>query len=141
MGVRGIRRMSRDPDAKRRARELRSEMTSAEVILWNRLRNRALAGFKFRRQYPIGPYVADFACVECRVIVEADGETHVGREDQDADRTLFLECEGWLVLRFWNSQVYEECDWVLERIFDACDMRRESPSPPSPLPRKAAGEG
>src|SRR5262249_10952895 len=103
--------------------------------------NNALAGFKFRRQYPIGPYFADFACCECKVIVEADGETHVGRELRDERRTKFLKAEGWVVLRFWNSQDYEESEWVLEQIFNACETRPPTPSTPSPLPRKAGGRG
>ena len=133
--------MPRDEDQIRRAREFRRDLTPAETILWNRLRNRALAGLKFRRQYAIGPYFGDFACCECKVIVEVDGETHVEREDQDGRRTAYLESLGWFMIRFLNSQVYEESEWVIDRIFDACDMRRESPSPPSPLPRKAGGEG
>ena len=118
------------------ARDLRRDSTDAERRLWNSLRNRRLGGFKFRRQVTIGPFVADFACVECRLIVEADGGQH--GEDVDADRTRYLEARGWNVLRFWNSDILNETDAVLTAILRSCEEREEKPSP-NPLPR--AGEG
>lgn len=100
----------------RRARQLRRTMTRAEVILWQHLRKRQLAGHRFRRQVPVGPYIADFACVERRLIVEVDGETHSRRDevDHDARRTAFLEAKGWHVHRVWNNDVYDNLEGVLE---------------------------
>ena len=106
------------------AREMRSHPTDVEKALWWRLRDRQLNGLKFRRQVPIGPFFADFACIECRVVVEVDGDTHDGREQYDNARTASLTAAGWLVLRVWNTQVYEEMDEVLKLITAACERRR-----------------
>jgi very-short-patch-repair endonuclease len=102
----------------RRARELRRNATSAEKIMWGRLKNRGLGGFKFVRQEPIGPFVADFACRERKLIVELDGETHSSEEEvaADARRTAFLNGQGYQVVRFTNQQVYENGDAVAEAI-------------------------
>ena len=94
--------------------------------MWKILRNRALGGFKFRRQHPIGRYVVDFACVECKVVIELDGETHLTQKVKDTARSEFLETEGWQVLRFWNTSVYDDVDVVKEVIFRACDQRRNA---------------
>jgi len=93
-----------------RARELREEMTDAERRLWSRLRARG-AGGKFRRQVPIGRFVADFACVEARLIVEIDGGQHAPAAD--ASRTRVLESMGWRMLRFWNDEVLRNTEGVL----------------------------
>ena len=111
------------PGQKRnRARRLRRSMTDAEHRLWFHLRNRALMGCKFRRQHPIGPYIADFACIEHRLIVEADGGQHAD-SGADRDRTRFLASCGYRVLRFWNNDVLARTDAVLEQIHAAviCD--------------------
>ena len=102
----------------KRARQLRSAMTSAEVILWQNLRRRQLGDFRFRRQVPVGPYIADFACIERNLIVEVDGATHSEPDElaHDARRTAFLEAEGWQVCRIWNTEVYENLAGVLEMI-------------------------
>jgi very-short-patch-repair endonuclease len=102
----------------RRARELRRNATSAEKALWVRLRNRGLGGFKFVRQEPIGPFIADFACRERKLIVELDGETHSTDEElaADARRTAFLNAQGYTVMRFTNQQLYENADAVAEAI-------------------------
>src|SRR5215218_2442113 len=92
------------------ARSLRQEMTPAEQILWKLLRNRRLTGFKFRRQQPIGPYIADFFCAAAGLIVELDGESHLGRTEADAARQTAPEAMGYRVLRFHNGEVYAECD-------------------------------
>jgi very-short-patch-repair endonuclease len=105
-----------------RARRLRRETTLAEAVLWRRLRNRALCGAKFRRQHPIGPYTADFCCVEAALIVEADGSQH--EPGRDAFRTAFLEKEGFLVLRFWNDDVLTNPEGVLQRIEEALTRNR-----------------
>ena len=99
-----------------RARSLRKTMTKSEVILWQNLRREQLGGFKFRRQVPVGPFVADFACVELKLIVEVDGATHAEDHEinYDAQRTRFLEAQGWRVLRVMNTDIYEGLDGVLE---------------------------
>ena len=104
-----------------KARNLRKTMPEAERRLWSCLRNRQLGGFRFRRQHCIGPYAADFACLEARLVIELDGEQH--GEDaamaRDAARNAFMERDGWMVLRFWNREVYDNMTSVLEAIFDA----------------------
>ena len=95
----------------------------AEGVLWKALRNRTLGEFKFRRQHAIGSYVVDFACVVSRVAVEVDGESHLQSKVADADRTAFLEAEGWRVLRFWNTEVYEDLEAVKEAIYQECVNR------------------
>ena len=101
-----------------RAKAMRWPMTRAEVILWTRLQRGRLNGFHFRKQHPVGPYIADFACLGSRVLVEVDGETH-WREDErrrDARRTAYLEGEGWVILRVWNSDVYANENGVVETV-------------------------
>jgi very-short-patch-repair endonuclease len=119
------------------ARRLRREATDAERRLWSRLRNRQLGGFKFRQQETVGRCVADFACVECRLIIEADGGQH--GEEVDWDRTAYLNSLGWEVLRFWNNEILQNTNGVLEVIVRACEERRKGKPSPFPLPH--AGEG
>ena len=107
-----------------RARRLRRDQTGAERLLWSRLRNRQLGGFKFKRQLPVGRYIADFACIESRVIVEVDGGQHAEQVQYDTERTLVLEQAGFEVLRFWNPQVLEELEGVLEEILAALTVAR-----------------
>ncbi|MEQ3650963.1 endonuclease domain-containing protein [Hyphomonas sp.] len=98
------------------ARRLRRTMTRAEVILWQHIRKRQLADYRFRRQVPIGPYIADFACAELRLVVEVDGDTHSEPDEiaHDARRTAFLGEKGWQVHRVWNNDIYENLEGVLE---------------------------
>ena len=100
------------------ARHLRKNLTRAETLLWARLRRKQMEGFRFRRQHPIGPYVADFACIECKLVVEVDGATHGTDAERQADarRTAWLNDEGWRVLRATNPEVYENIEGVLEAI-------------------------
>ena len=119
------------------ARRLRREATDAERRLWSRLRNRQLGGFKFRKQETIGRCIADFACVECRLIVEADGGQH--RDEIDSERTAHLNGLGWEVLRFWSNDILQNTDGVLEVILGACERRSKGKPSPCPLPH--AGEG
>jgi very-short-patch-repair endonuclease len=136
--------MSRNPARRDRARELRREMTPAEAILWKHLRGRRFADFKFRRQHPVGPYFADKACRECKVIVELDGETHLVSEHQDKWRTEYLQQQGWMVMRFWNTEVYDELESVLEAIYHACvkrSPRASSPLTPDPSPPSTVERG
>ena len=117
-----------------RARKLRSKSTLAEALLWRHLRNRGLGGGKFRRQHPVGSYVADFCCLEAMLLVEADGSQHAPASD--ARRTAFLEAEGFVVLRFWNNDVLANPEGVLQRIEEALTRSRFA-SPTSP----ASGRG
>ena len=102
----------------RRARELRRDAPAAERIIWRRLRNRQLGGWKFTRQEPIGPYFVDFVCREKRLVVEVDGATHSTAEElaSDSRRTAVLDTEGYRVIRFTNQQVYENVEAALEEI-------------------------
>jgi len=95
------------------ARALRRDSTDVERKLWAALRSRQMA-FKFRRQHPVPPYVADFACPEARLIVELDGGQNGG--ERDAARDAALEVAGWVVRRYWNSEVVENLDGVVADI-------------------------
>lgn len=106
-----------------RARAFRRASTDAEKRLWRHLRDRKLAGAKFRRQVPFGPYVADFVCLEARLIVEVDGGQHADSE-RDAARTRFLESQGFRVLRFWNSDVLANVEGVVGLIEQALSEPR-----------------
>jgi very-short-patch-repair endonuclease len=99
------------------AHRLRRDMTTAEVVLWRGLRNRGI-GAKFRRQVPIGPYYAYFACIDARIIVELDGPPHEDPEQRahDLRRDRWLRSEGWHVLRFSNDLVIGGGNIVLEEI-------------------------
>lgn len=92
-------------------------MTEAEERLWFHLRNRKLGGYKFRRQVTITPFIVDFLCIERKLVIEADGSQH--GEEVDAKRTAFLQRQGYLVIRFWNSEIFENLDGVLSGILAA----------------------
>jgi very-short-patch-repair endonuclease len=100
-------------------RDLRRRTTDAERHLWQHLRNRQLAGFKFRRQRPIGRHVADFVCVERHLIVELDGGQHDWQAGADERRTAALAESGYRLVRFWNNDVLSNTEGVLQRILDA----------------------
>ncbi len=97
-------------------RQMRKSLTNAEKTLWSLLRSRKLKDFKFRRQHPIGPYIADFCCLQKRVIVELDGAHHLSQKQEDQKRTEFLMEQEFSIIRFWNAQVEQEPEAVLERI-------------------------
>jgi very-short-patch-repair endonuclease len=99
-----------------KARQLRRDQTYAEQTLWARLRDRQLCGAKFRRQHPIGPFVADSCCTQGKVVVELDGGQHAEDVAADEKRSRFLEAKGYRVLRFWNHDVLGNTEAVLERI-------------------------
>jgi very-short-patch-repair endonuclease len=99
-----------------KARLLRKNQTIAERTLWQKLRNRGLNQYKFRRQVPVGPYIVDFICLSARLIVEIDGGQHAVQEDYDKARDAFLRRNGYHVLRFWNNQVLENLEEVLESL-------------------------
>ena len=98
-----------------RARTLRNEPTDCERHLWRFLRLQQLGGFRFRRQVTVGRYIADFGCIEAKLIVELDGGQHQD-SDYDVRRDTELEALGFTVLRFWNNQVLQETEAVLEEI-------------------------
>ena len=106
-----------------RSRELRRDQTAAEYLLWSCLRNRQLAGYKFRRQAPIGRYFVDFICFERRLIVEVDGGQHALLHEHDEKRTVWLTSRDYLVIRFWNNEVLENVDSVLQMILDILSKR------------------
>jgi very-short-patch-repair endonuclease len=125
----------------KQARRLRRQPTDAERRLWYFLRRNYL-GFRFRRQYPIPPYFVDFACVEARLIVEADGSQHAAPGDHDR-RDDFLRSKGWRVLRFWNNDILQNQDGVFRNIVGALEnslTHRPGRPPPQPSP-VATGEG
>ena len=115
--------MSRD-----RARSLRMTMTDAERRLWSALRARRLQGFKFRRQHPVGPYIADFVCLAHRLVIEADGGQHA-ESAYDARRTAWLESRGWRVIRFWNNDVLTNPTGVQETVLSALNATSARASP------------
>jgi very-short-patch-repair endonuclease len=103
-----------------RAKELRHEMTPAERKLWARLRDSRLAGFHFRRQQMIEPYIVDFYCHQAALVIEVDGGVHLEQEEYDRQRELDLQSLGLRVLRFSNLDVTRHMDTVLEEILHAC---------------------
>ena len=118
-----------------RARSLRRNLTPAESALWMRIRGRQLGGFKFVRQEPIGRYYVDFVCRERRLIVELDGGQHA-ESPRDRQRDRELRALGYCVIRFWNNEVIENLDGVLQRLL----LDLEAGPSPRPSPRKR-GEG
>jgi very-short-patch-repair endonuclease len=115
-------------DKTRRARTLGRQPTAAEQLLWAQLRDRRLAGFKFRRQRPIGAYVADFVCVERKLIVEVDGEPHDLTVAHDTVRDAKLGAAGYRVLRFRNEEARGNLEGVCRSIRNAL----AAAAPPSP---------
>jgi len=106
-------------------------MTPSERTLWRAIRSDAL-GVTFRRQHAIPPYIADFACVELRLVVEVDGGQH--GDERDEARDAAMHEAGWLVLRFWNNEVTENLDGVLARIAEVIAKRRTGSPHPIPPP-------
>ena len=114
------------------ARDLRQRMTDAENRLWFHLRRRGVRGHRFRRQHPVGPYIADFACIEAGLVVELDGSQHLASRT-DAQRDACIRRQGFRVLRFWNDEVLLRLDDVLEAIRLAlADQDQERPLQPLP---------
>jgi very-short-patch-repair endonuclease len=113
------------------ARRLRRDSTQVELRLWNRLRSRAIDGHKFVRQQPLGHYVVDFLCREKRLVIEVDGGQHSGSAN-DSIRDRWLNEHNYRVLRFWNNDIMNNMDGVLETIAEA--LRADAP--PHPVPAK-----
>ena len=125
------------PSNRSRARSMRKRMTDAELKLWNEVRAHRLMGLGFRRQFPIGSYIVDFACPSKRLVVEIDGSQH-GEDDiaqSDAVRTCFLEQEGWTVLRFWNHDVLRDIDGVCMHIVTMAGLAAPQPGGPAAIGR------
>ena len=116
-------------------KSLRTLQTDAENILWYHLRNRNFQHHKFRRQHVLCSYIVDFVCLEKRLVIELDGGQHVESTQYDLARTLKLEADGFRVLRFWNNELFNNIDSVLEIIDEALN----TPHPPQkarrPLPQ------
>ncbi len=93
---------------------------------------------KFKRQKPIGPYIADFVCVALRLVIEVDGGQHGGESDMQRDH--WFHAQGFTVLRFWNNEVLGQTEAVLERVRQAVIALSSSPSPPAPLPSGERGD-
>ena len=100
------------------ARKLRQQSTDAERMLWKHLRAHRMAGYKFRRQVVIEPYIVDFICLDARLIVEADGGQHLEQAEDDLKRSAFLQSRGYKVIRFWNDEILTDTHIVLERIYN-----------------------
>ena len=122
----GLKRLKLAPDAIDRARRLRRRMTDAERALWRALRE-AVPGWHWRKQVPLGPYFADFASHSAKLIIELDGGQHAAKTDHDAERSRFLESEGYRVIRFWNNEVLSNTDGVLQRIAGYLSQTKASP--------------
>ena len=115
------------------AQRLRREMTDAERRIWAQVRGRRFGGFKFKRQWSLGPYVVDFCCIDRKLVVEIDGGQH--SEARDVRRTKALEAMGYRVVRFWNNDVFGNLEGVLTNLL----AELETGPRPGPLPQ--AGEG
>ena len=120
-----------------RAKALRKESTDAERLLWSRLRNRRLLGLKFRRQSPIGKYIVDFVCKERSLIIEIDGGQHQEQRASDATRTAWLGSCGFSVIRYWNNEVLEDIDSILESL--RMTLEGETAPLPQPSPSRERG--
>ena len=110
-----------------RARALRHSSTDAERRLWSVLRNRKLGGIKFRRQYAIGNYIADFVCLERRLVVELDGGQHADATAYDSARSAWLATQGFRVLRLWNTEFFEDIEHAKDTIWAALEETQPSP--------------
>jgi very-short-patch-repair endonuclease len=115
-----------------RARELRVHQTPQEQQLWQELRAKRFAGFKFRRQEPIGRYIVDFVCFWARLVIELDGGQHGENVPHDENRDGWLREQGFTVLRFWNSDWTAHKESVLEKIWQELNKQQGTPSPTPP---------
>lgn len=128
--------MKRPPgkDMLDRARMLRREMTPQEETLWRCLRGGRLHGAKFRRQMWLAGFIADFACVEARLVVEADGSQHADHVEYDEARQAAFARQGWRTLRFWNNEITNDLEGVLTSIRAALPSPSHQAAPDGPLP-------
>lgn len=110
-----------------RAKEMRHEPVAMEELFWSRVRNRLLGGHKFKRQVLIGSYIADFVCLEKKLIVELDGPFHAERKGYDASRDVYLHSLGYRVLRFTNDEFANDLPTALRVVLHALDAAAPSP--------------
>ena len=99
-----------------RAGELRKELTSAEQELWAYLRGNKINGVNFRRQHAIGNFIVDFVSIKQKLVIELDGSQHLDQEEYDAERTAYLESQGYKVIRFWNNQIMNDINGAVRSI-------------------------
>jgi len=126
-----------------RARSLRAGTTDAERKLWYAFRDRRFANFKFRRQVPVGPFIADFICYDARVVVEVDGSQHA-ESASDARRDRWFAANKFLVLRFWNNDVLKNLEGVLTLVLESLHQRPPHPARAErghPSPARGEGDG
>ncbi|MDP4028817.1 MAG: endonuclease domain-containing protein [Gallionella sp.] len=121
------------------AKTLRSHQTDAENRLWYHLRANRFMGLKFKRQKPMGSYIVDFICIEQRLIIELDGGQHAEQITYDLRRDTWLRSQGYTVLRFWNNEVMQQLDGVLEQIRITIASSHPALSP-NPSPASGGGE-
>jgi very-short-patch-repair endonuclease len=113
------------PEKMRRAAELRKSPTPAEARLWAHIRNNQLNGVSFRRQHAIGPYITDFCSPRSKLIVELDGSQHLDQEEYDNDRTRYFNERGYKVLRFWNNEVINDLNGVIQAIMNELEDMKQ----------------
>ena len=116
--------------ALKRAATLRQCQTDAEGLLWHYLRGKQLEGYKFRRQQPIGPYIVDFVCMSRKLVIELDGSQHAEQHAYDKVRDEYLMGKGYRIMRFWNNEVFQSCNSVLDTVYQA--LVNPPPHQPSP---------
>lgn len=112
-----------------RSRELRLHATDAERKLWAQLSNRKIAGTRFNRQFPIGPFICDFVSRSAKLVIEVDGGRHAVDVEKDQSRTAYLEAQGYRVIRFWNNDVLDRIEGIvseIEAVLETCPP----PTPP-----------
>jgi very-short-patch-repair endonuclease len=113
---------------KHRARELRKNLSPAEIKLWSRLRGGRFGGLHVRRQHPIGPYIVDFFLPKLRLVIEVDGSSHDSRAEEDETRDCYLKKQGLDILRFQNRDVMQRINDVLDYLSNYCANRSQPPS-------------
>ncbi len=118
-----------NPKTKHQAIQLRKDPTPAERKLWSRIRNDQL-GVAFRRQHAVGSYIPDFCSPKAKLIIELDGSQHLEQKEYDADRTKYLETQGYKVIRFWNNDVMNDIDGVILAIIHAMEDGNRKGIPP-----------
>jgi len=108
------------------ARNLRKRQTDAENLLWRHIRYKQLLGMRFRRQHPIGNFIVDFVCLDQKLIIELDGDQHgfPGEKNQDQERDSWLQKEGFKLLRFWNNEVLQNLEGVIDTIIENIVLRK-----------------
>lgn len=126
--------LSNDPSLKNYRRRLRRDQTDAENKLWRHLRNKRLDGFKFFRQYSYGHYILDFYCPRKRLAIELDGGQHLEAKEYDKQRTFYLNCKGIRVIRFWNNEVLQNTDVVVEVVWQHLTNRVSENNSPDNSP-------